>query len=150
MAVTYQTKPCQTLPVKTVSDACAVSATVFANKRNYLQLVRDGVSGDKVKTLLQWLPELKPVLVVALSISAANISRLYKGTLPSHQAEPVLDMLQLICRAENLFGPDMARQWLNSPMPALSGDKPIALFDSFVGRNMVADVLQAIEFGEFS
>jgi len=150
MAVTYQTKPCQTLPVKTVSDACAVSAAVFENKRSYLQLVRDGVSGDKVKTLLQWLPELKPVLVVALSISAANISRLYKGTLPSHQAEPVLDMLQLICRAENLFGPDMARQWLNSPMPALSGDKPIALFDSFVGRNMVADVLQAIEFGEFS
>ncbi len=139
-----------TLYKQSVSDACAVSATVFENKRNYLQLVRDGVSGDKVKTLLQWLPELKPVLVVALSISAANISRLYKGTLPSHQAEPVLDMLQLICRAENLFGPDMARQWLNSPMPALSGDKPIALFDSFVGRNMVADVLQAIEFGEFS
>lgn len=149
-ATTSQTTPGQAKTNQTVSDACAVSTTVFENKRSYLQLVRDGVSGDKVKTLLQWLPELKPVLVIALSISAANISRLYKGTLPSHQAEPVLDMLQLICRAENLFGAEMARQWLNSPMPALSGDKPIALFDSFVGRKMVADVLQAIEFGDFS
>lgn len=134
----------------TMSDACAVSATVFENKRRYLQLVRDGVPGDSVKTLLQRMPELKPVLVVALSISAANISRLYKNTLPSHQAEPVLDILQLIYHAEQLFGADMARQWLNTPMPALSGDKPLALFDSFVGRKMVADVLQAIEFGEFS
>ncbi len=150
MATRYQTTSGLAQPGQTVSDACAVSATVFADKRSYLQLVRDGVAGDKVKTLLQWMPELKPVLVVALSISAANISRLYKGTLPSHQAEPVLDILQLIYRAEQLFGSDMARQWLNSPMPALSGDKPVTLFDSFVGRKMVADVLQAIEFGDFS
>lgn len=150
MAASYQTTPSQPVTAQKVSDACAVPAEVFENKRHYLQQVREGVAGDTVKTLLQWLPELKPVLVIALSISAANISRLYKGTLPSHQAEPVLDMLHLISRAEQLFGTEMARQWLNSPLPALSGDKPIALFDSFVGRNMVADVLQAIEWGDFS
>ena len=52
-ATTNQATPGQAKTNQTVSDACAVSAAVFENKRSYLQLVRDGVSGDKVKTLLQ-------------------------------------------------------------------------------------------------
>ena len=74
-ATTNQTTPGQAKTNQTVSDACAVSAAVFENKRSYLQLVRDGVSGDKVKTLLQWLPELKTRTGDCVVDSAANISR---------------------------------------------------------------------------
>ncbi|WP_416397366.1 antitoxin Xre/MbcA/ParS toxin-binding domain-containing protein [Allohahella sp. A8] len=43
-----------------------------------------------------------------------------------------------------------AKQWLSSPVPALDGERPIDLFDTFEGRRWVTTVLRHIETGDFS
>ncbi len=40
--------------------------------------------------------------------------------------------------------------WLNTPIAALAGDKPIDLFDTFNGRQWVLEVMTKIEYGEFN
>ncbi|WP_415843667.1 antitoxin Xre/MbcA/ParS toxin-binding domain-containing protein [Vreelandella rituensis] len=44
----------------------------------------------------------------------------------------------------------MAQEWLHSEVPALSGSRPVDLFDTFAGREMVRQVLRKISYGEFS
>lgn len=45
---------------------------------------------------------------------------------------------------------DTAREWLHAPVPALVGERPVDLFDTFEGRQWVRQVLRKIEHGEFS
>lgn len=53
--------------------------------------------------------------------------------------------------ANRVFGsPKIAREWLNSPIPALGQRRPIELLNSPEGCREVLNVLMRIEFGEFS
>ncbi len=127
------------------------SAELFTDKRRYLAEIKSGISGALVKQLLSFIPELRPVLVSALSTTNPNLSRFYNKALNRHQSEEVLDILRVLSEAQAAFGDDdMAKTWLNTAIPALDGDKPISLLDTFVGRALVSDAISLIRSGDFS
>ena len=66
------------------------------------------------------------------------------------QSEVLLDTLRVFFRATSAFGSlDRASEWLDTALPALGGQRPIDLCDTFEGRRLVQDAIQRIEHGEF-
>ena len=56
----------------------------------------------------------------------------------------------LFSHAERTFaGLVRAREWLETALPALGGQRPIDLCDTFEGRRLVQDAIRRIEYGEF-
>ena len=60
------------------------------------------------------------------------------------------DALRVFARAERAFaGLVGACEWLETALPALGGQRPIDLCDTFEGRRLVQDAIRRIEHGEF-
>lgn len=65
-------------------------------------------------------------------------------------SEEMLDTIRLYGQALGVFGGiEKAKEWVETPLPVFSGERPEALFDTFEGRNWVSQVLRKIEYGEF-
>ena len=48
-----------------------------------------------------------------------------------------------------LGGLDAAQEWLETPLPAMDGQRPLDLCDTFSGRRLVQQAIAKIEHGEF-
>ena len=125
---------------------------IFSDKREYLRLVNSGIPGAVVKNFIRQKPEHRQVIVSAFGMTSSNLSRLYlKKALNKHQTEEMLDILRIHTEAIEAFEDEsLADEWLNMSIPALDGEKPIALLDTFVGRSLVSEALNKIKWGEFS
>ena len=133
-------------------DSVGVSLTALTNKVEYIRVVREGLPGSVVKNAISLFGGRRDVFVRLLNTTPANLSRYYrKKSLSRVDTEEILDTLRLYSHAYSVFGDaDITSEWLDSPIPALSGDRPFDLFDTFEGRNWVRETLRKIEFGEFS
>ena len=59
-------------------------------------------------------------------------------------------MLRLVAATAAAFGgPERAQDWLGTALPALAGDRPIDLCDTFEGRRLVREIIRKVEYGEF-
>ena len=114
-------------------------------------MVRAGIPGEVVKRAIEIIGS-REMFVRLLDTTSANLSRYYrKKNLNRIDTEEVLDTIRVFAQALQIWGDaDTAKTWLNTPVPALAGDRPVNLFDTFEGRNWVRQVLQKIEFGEFT
>ncbi len=122
----------------------------LANQIQFIQLVREGVPGEVVKRAVQAF-DARELFVRILGTTSSNLSRFYRVKKMSREnSEEMLDTIRLYGQAEEGFGDlEKAIEWIKSPLPALSGEKPEALFDTFEGRRWVSQVLRKIEYGEF-
>ncbi|MBY3789359.1 MULTISPECIES: antitoxin Xre/MbcA/ParS toxin-binding domain-containing protein [Photobacterium] len=125
---------------------------IFNNDKVYYQTVVKGLSGKVIKWAVSAMPKQKEVIVKALGTTSGNLSRLYSKTaLDKHQTEEILDVLKLYVEVCDVFGSTKkADLWLSISVPALQGEKPIDLMDTFIGRKMVRETVNKIRFGEFS
>ncbi|CAO1661431.1 MULTISPECIES: antitoxin Xre/MbcA/ParS toxin-binding domain-containing protein [Vreelandella] len=125
---------------------------VYADQVAFIRAVREGLSGRVLQRAINALRGDRDVFVRLLETDSGNLHRLYKRkALGRAQSEEVLDTLKLYVETGQVFGDrDIAQEWLHSEVRALNGSRPIDLFDTFTGREMVRDVLGKIEFGEFS
>jgi putative toxin-antitoxin system antitoxin component (TIGR02293 family) len=126
-------------------------AKVFTDKREYLKTVIEGIPGTVVKQFVKEAPEHRRVVVRALGATSSNLSRLYaRKSLNMQQTEEMLDILRIQTEAIAAFEDEgMAKEWLNTSIPALNGEKPLDLLDTFIGRSIVSDALNKIKWGEF-
>ncbi len=116
----------------------------------YINAVRSGLPGELVKRAVKILDN-RELFVRILGTTSSNLSRFYrlKKMNPS-ASEEMLDTIRLFKQAVELFGDlESAKEWLNTPVPALKGEKPVSLLDTYEGRRWVSQVLKKIEFGEF-
>ena len=61
-----------------------------------------------------------------------------------------MDTLRVFATAAAAFGGlERAQSWLDTGLPALGGDRPIDLCDTFEGRRLVREILRKVEYGEF-
>lgn len=129
-----------------------LSPTIFSDKQEYLQAVTSGVQGSVIKWAVTTMPNHREAIVSAMGTTSGNLSRLYpKKALNKHQSEEILDILRVINEASNVFGDqDIVMEWFDTPVPALSMERPRDLLDTFVGRSMISDALAKIRFGDFS
>mgnify|MGYP003389291391 FL=1 len=126
--------------------------TLFSDKLAYLKIVRQGISGSLVKRALDTMPNQRMVFCRALGTTSNNLSRFYgRKPLSSQHSEEVLDVLWVYSMAYSLYE-DLATavELLNTPLPALNNEKATDLLDTFLGRKMVKDVLNKMQWGEFT
>lgn len=131
---------------------CTLPTSVFTDHQLFIETVRAGISGQLVKQAIQAMGGNRQLFVRLLGTTSANLSRFYsKKTLDQADSEAVLDTLRLYQQAMTVLGDEQrARGWLSSELPALSGEQPWHLMDTFEGRRLVQAALRKIEYGEFS
>lgn len=139
------------MKIASLLESVDLSPTLLENRVAYIQAVRQGVSGKLVQQMIQLSGE-RELFIKLLSTSAANLSRFYRAEpLTKVQSEGVLDTLKVFSQAIDVFGnEEIAKEWLHSRVRALNGEYPIELCDTFEGRSLVRECLQAIEYGEFT
>ncbi len=116
----------------------------------YIKAVRSGLPGELVKRAVKILDN-RELFVRILGTTSSNLSRFYrlKKMTPS-ASEEMLDTIRLFKQAVELFEDiESAKEWLNTPVPALKGEKPVSLLDTYEGRRWVSQLLRKIEYGEF-
>lgn len=128
-----------------------LSPTLLEDRTAYIQAVRRGISGEIVKQAVQALEE-RDLFIRLLNTNSANLSRFYRQKpLTKMQSEGILDTLRVFQDAIAVFENEkLAKEWLHTSIPALAGEYPINLCDTFEGRKLVREALRAIEYGEFS
>jgi putative toxin-antitoxin system antitoxin component (TIGR02293 family) len=130
--------------------ALGLPEDIVSNEKKFIQVTREGISGDLVRRAAKTLDN-RDVFVRVLGTTHGNLSRYYRlKKMGARDSEEILDTLQLYSEAERIFGDrDVALEWLKNPVAALAGDKPEDLFDTFKGREWVRQTLRKIEYGEF-
>lgn len=120
------------------------------DKFEYIRMTRHGMSGTVVKEIVGVVG--REISVRVLHTSQNNLARLYRRkALSTTDTESMLDSLKTYNLAERIWGDrEAAQEWLNTAIPALAGEKPMDLFDTFEGREWVRQVLRKIETGDFS
>lgn len=125
---------------------------VYTSQVAFIRTVRAGLSGRVLQKAVNALRSDREVFVRLMETDSGNLHRFFKRKhLGRVQSEELLDTLKLYIEAARVFGDqEIAQEWLHSEVRALGGSRPVDLFDTFAGRDMVRDVLGKIEFGEFS
>ena len=79
-----------------------------------------------------------------------SLGRLYgRESLGRARTEGLLDTLRTFAAAAAAFGDlDRAQDWLDTALPALGGDRPIDICDTFEGRRLVREIIRKVEYGE--
>ena len=127
-----------------------VEAAAFVDPSAFLEAVRAGLPGEIVKQTVA-VVGYRGLVLRLVGTTSANLHRVYRRkTLAQAQSEALLDALRVFARAERAFaGLVGAREWLETALPALGGQRPIDLCDTFEGRRLVQDAIRRIEHGEF-
>ncbi|MEO0837199.1 MAG: MbcA/ParS/Xre antitoxin family protein [Cyanobacteria bacterium J06642_3] len=128
-----------------------LSPTLLEDRGAYIRAVRQGISGKVVELAIKALGE-RDLFVSLLSTSSGNLNRFYHSPLLTRvQSEGILDTLKVFKQAIDVFGDEnIAKEWLHTNIPALDGELPINLCDTFEGRRLIKEALEVIEYGEFT
>lgn len=131
-------------------EGIEIPPRVFEDRSAFVEAARQGLPGVVVKQAVHVLGH-RDLFVRLLGTTAGNLNRFYRRkTLDRAQSEALLDVLRVVYRAVFVFGGrDGAGEWLVTPLPALGGQSPVELCDTFEGRALAREALRKIEYGEF-
>ena len=127
-----------------------------------IAIIRDGISPDALKTMIQAMELSQEKVFDYLALSAATINRKIKREerLSPDESARVLGLASLIGQVQAMVersgdpeGFDAAKwvaEWIERPLPALGGEKPAAYLDTTTGQQMVADLLAKMESGAYA
>ena len=127
-----------------------VSPAAFVDRSAFIDAARTGLSGEVVKQAIDVLGH-RELIVRLVGTTSGNLHRVYRRkALGPAQSEVLLDTLRVFFRATSAFGSlGRASEWLDTALPALDGQRPVDLCDTFEGRRLVQDAIHRIEHGEF-
>ena len=127
-----------------------------------IAIIRDGISPDALKTMIQAMELSQEKVFAYLALSAATINRKIKREerLSPDESARVLGLASLIGQVQAMVersgdpaGFDAAKwvaEWIERPLPALGGEKPAAYLDTTTGQQMVADLVAKMESGAYA
>lgn len=122
----------------------------FVDPSAFIHAARAGLPGKLVKQTIAAVGH-RELIVGLMGTTSGNLHRVYRRkTLGPAQSEVLLDTLRVFFRATEAFGSlERANEWMDTALPALNGERPADLCDTFEGRRLVQDAIQRIEHGEF-
>jgi putative toxin-antitoxin system antitoxin component (TIGR02293 family) len=128
-----------------------IPSEIFEDSQSMINASKAGVPGAWLKGVIDAVG-LRDVFVSAFNITSPNLSRMYRrATLDREDSEEFLDTVRLLKKSNEVWEDEsLSLGWLDSPVPALGGQKPRELIDTFEGRRWVMKVLSKIEYGDFS
>lgn len=121
------------------------------NQVKEAQLLQYGMKGETLKQVANVLP--KASLARVLETAPSNLSKMYsRKTLSRSQTEAVFESVKVWQDTIELFSNDqsLAMQWFETAIPAIGGEKPIDLFDSFAGRAVIRTLLEQLKYGDYN
>ena len=127
-----------------------IPPAAFLDRSAFIDAVRTGLSGAVVKQTIDAVGH-RELIVRLVGTTSGNLHRVYRRkALGPTQSEVLLDTLRIFSDATSAFGSlDRAHEWLDTALPALGGQRPVDLCDTFEGRRLVQDAIHRIEHGEF-
>ena len=138
------------MPGNAAIEGIDIPASALSDRTAYIEAARKGVSGRVVGQAVRVLGH-RETFAGLMGTTVGNLNRFYRrSTLAPAQSEALLDMLRVVSRALATFGDlDRVQQWFDAASPALGGDRPIDLCDTFEGRRAVDGIVCKIQYGEF-
>lgn len=114
--------------------------------------LRRGLPYSAVEKLRDELQLSLEELAGAVAISTRTLSRRKKKDhLNLEESDRLYRIARIYARALDVFGTsERATRWFKRSNPALDGMKPLEVFDTDLGAQLVADVLTRIEYGVHS
>lgn len=142
-------------------ESAALLATL--DPRTRIQMTRDGVPAATIDALARALGLSQEKLLDGLGLARATVDRRVRTGEPltPGESERVLGLLRLVGDATRMMeesgNPDAADfdvgrwlgTWLETPAPALGGERPLALLDTADGRTLVGQILQSQQSGAY-
>ena len=120
-----------------------VPMSAFGDTGAFIRAVREGISGNVVGQ--------RDLFVRVVDVSPGNLHRVYRrSSLSATQSEALLDALRVFYRASTVLGGlNAAHEWLETPLRAMGGQRPLDFCNTFSGRRLVQQAIAKIEDGEF-
>jgi putative toxin-antitoxin system antitoxin component (TIGR02293 family) len=127
-----------------------------------IDAIKRGVPAEAIARLSGKMNIPKEWLIGTLGLSRATLSRKERAStsLSKDESERVLGVQALIGQVEamiresgNPIDFDAAKWvsgWLNSPIPALGGNKPASYMDTIEGQKLVANLLAMTQSGAYA
>ncbi|HZW12528.1 MAG TPA: antitoxin Xre/MbcA/ParS toxin-binding domain-containing protein [Noviherbaspirillum sp.] len=143
----------------TVTDSRALYASTPDVR---VQIIKRGVNAAEVRDLVRKMDVSQDKIYRFLRLSPATVNRKVqaKGRLSTDDSERVVGMSQLIGQVETMVaqsgnpeGFDAAKwvaQWLESPLPALNGQRPAEYLDTIEGQRMISNLLAMMQSGAYA
>lgn len=127
-----------------------------------IRMIKEGVPAAKAKRIFDDLAIGQGAAYRALKLSAATVNRkaAQQQTLSPDESERVLGIAKLVGQLEAMIeesgdpegfdAPAWLSRWLNEPLPALGGVRPVELLDTMEGQALVANTLAQLQSGAYA
>ncbi len=142
----------KTIDLKSLLTESQISPKVLEEDGTFIQASRLGISGKILQPTIKVLG-IRDLIISLLNTDKTNLSKFYhQEHLSPTVSEAILDTLKIFELAFQVYDRDAttALKWLNTKIPALSGQVPIDLLDTFKGRELVRDCLMVMQYGDFT
>ncbi|GAB3293458.1 type II RES/Xre toxin-antitoxin system antitoxin [Hymenobacter tenuis] len=131
----------------------AVIPQLVRNEMDLLAVAIKGISVQAVRALQRHLGFSNKEMSAVLGVSESTLARREQTQKPLtlDEGEKAIQLSAVLVKGMEVFEDEEDLHfWLNSPIPALGGQKPKNLLHSVIGRDQVQDVLGRIQHGHFS
>ncbi|RFP65100.1 DUF2384 domain-containing protein [Hymenobacter lapidiphilus] len=131
----------------------AVIPQLVRNEMDLLGVAIKGLSVQAVRALQRHLGFSNKEMSAVLGVSESTLTRREQSQKPLtlDESEKAIQLSAVLAKGMEVFEEEADLHfWLNSPIPALGGQKPKDLLYSVIGRSQVHDILGRIEHGHFS
>lgn len=127
-----------------------------------IAMIKRGVRAIDLQHVIADLAITQGTALKALNLSQATVNKKAKQgqTLSPDESERVIGLARLVGQLEamvqesgNAEGFDAAAwmsRWLNEPLPALGGARPIELMDTMEGQGVVSSMLARMQSGAYA
>lgn len=124
----------------------------FSDPYDLIALSRNGIKTSTLKSLAKYLGITMETMSGLVHSSYRNIQRKDKDALlDTLKTEKVLELATFTQRGIQVIGDkESFKEWLHSPLPALSNKTPLDYLDTTFGIQMVAKLLGRLEQGVYS
>jgi len=137
-------------------------AVYRASPLERISMIKHGIRATEAKRIIAELAIGQGAALKALNLSPATVNKKAKQdqTLSPSESERVIGFARLVGQLEaviqesgNPEGFDAAAwmsRWLNNPVPALGGARPIDLMDTMEGQALVSTTLAQLQSGAYA
>ncbi|HEY1931392.1 MAG TPA: antitoxin Xre-like helix-turn-helix domain-containing protein [Acetobacteraceae bacterium] len=149
-------------PRRRLPTALSYLAVYRATPLERISMVKRGVRAADAKHVIADLAITQGAALKALNLSQATVNKKAKQgqTLSPDESERVIGLARLVGQLEaivqesgNAHGFDATAwmsRWLNEPLAALGGVRPIELMDTMEGQGVVSTALAQVQSGAYA
>jgi putative toxin-antitoxin system antitoxin component (TIGR02293 family) len=136
-------------------------AVFRASPLERISMIKRGVRATDAKQVIADLAVAQGAALKALNLSQATVNKKAKQgqTLSPDESERVIGLARLVGQLEAIVQDSGTAQgfdatawmsrWLNEPLPALGGVRPIDLMDTMEGQGVVSTALAQVQSGAY-